>query len=211
MGTSHFLENVKQHLSPSRFSTYERAAGSDESALALYGWNLEVSAAFWVVLSVCEVVVRNAVVEALEAAYGDRWAYEESFLISLQQRQKEILEKERRRGGPIASMIPAFSFSFWQGFFTARFREKLWRSRFEQIFPYMAWEPSNLQRIHEILERLRTLRNRIAHHEPIFNRDLENLYSIAVALVSWRCQDTADWLDSIQEVTALLSTKPKFS
>lgn len=56
-------------------STYEKAVKSsgldDPAALALYVWNAEVSGAFMAPLHICEVVIRNAVSDALAA---DIWS-----------------------------------------------------------------------------------------------------------------------------------------
>ena len=58
------------------------------------------------------------------------------------------------------------------------------------------------------LERVRLLRNRIAHHEPIFARALADDYQTIVALVTYRCAVTAAWLDSNQTATAIIAAKP---
>lgn len=74
-------------MSAARMGTFEVAAGvqsdDDPAALLLYAWNAEVSGAFLAPLHVCEVVVRNAVSDALEALYGPRWPWSATFERSL--------------------------------------------------------------------------------------------------------------------------------
>jgi len=65
------LSNIKRSLSDSRLSTYENvtfngAPLNTEQALKLYAWNAQISAAFFAPLHLCEVVIRNAVSEAIE-------------------------------------------------------------------------------------------------------------------------------------------------
>jgi hypothetical protein len=64
------INAVRAALSAARMGTFEAAAGvqsdDDPAALLLYAWNAEVSGAFLAPLHVCEVVIRNAVSDALE-------------------------------------------------------------------------------------------------------------------------------------------------
>ena len=81
------IDAVRAALSAARMGTFEVAAGvqsdDDPAALLLYAWNAEVSGAFLAPLHVCEVVVRNAVSDALEALYGPRWPWSATFERSL--------------------------------------------------------------------------------------------------------------------------------
>lgn len=76
--SENYLE-IRHSLSIARFSTYEKITHNSAEALALYQWNLQISATLFACLAVCEVVIRNAVAEALENTYGQHWANEASF------------------------------------------------------------------------------------------------------------------------------------
>lgn len=83
-----FTPNELHHLpgviSAPRFATYLRARGNDrEGALALYRWNLEVSAAFVGSLHLCEIAVRNGIVDAIEAVHGGAWPWTQGFIRSI--------------------------------------------------------------------------------------------------------------------------------
>ncbi|WII95213.1 hypothetical protein LU276_09505 [Moraxella haemolytica] len=58
------------------------------------------------------------------------------------------------------------------------------------------------------LEKIRKLRNRIAHHEPIFNRNLQGDYKRIIKIIGYCSQDTAEWVKSWQRVVELLKIKP---
>ncbi len=62
--------------------------------------------------------------------------------------------------------------------------------------------------IHDDLERLRKLRNRIAHHEPIFTRALTIDLQTIEGLVRRRCPVTAAWMLSNQTASQLIASKP---
>lgn len=71
------IQAVRLALSAARMHTYEQAVGiqdnNDMAALTLYSWNSEVSSAFLPPLHICEVVIRNAVSNALEAIFSFAW------------------------------------------------------------------------------------------------------------------------------------------
>lgn len=70
LSTKDQIAAVKSALSAPRISTYEFAAGTvdneDPSALDLHLWNAQISGAFLTPLHICEVVIRNAIADALE-------------------------------------------------------------------------------------------------------------------------------------------------
>lgn len=80
MSTPHQAQLIRQALSVPRMGTYERAVVAEHdyiaaAALDLYNWNAQVSGAFMAPLHICEVVVRNAVSDALTAVYGPNWPW----------------------------------------------------------------------------------------------------------------------------------------
>lgn len=62
--------------------------------------------------------------------------------------------------------------------------------------------------IFDDLNQIRRLRNRIAHHEPIFARDLAADFQTIQRLIKARCQVCADWMVSEQQVIELLRSRP---
>ena len=55
---------------------------------------------------------------------------------------------------------------------------------------------------------IRHLRNRIAHHEPIFTRNSVDDYRRIHELTGWRSQTAAAWMNCKQGVTSLIPLKP---
>lgn len=214
------IDAVKAALSHSRVGTYEAARvpqdDEDLSALLLYAWNAEVSGSLLSPLHICEVVVRNAVDQALTAVYGARWPWSTSFLRSLPtaQRgycQKRDLQNASRIHRTTGKVIPELKFVFWQKMFTGRHDTRIWGPHLRAIFPNADSQLSVAairQSIHDDLDQIRYLRNRIAHHEPIFNRNLQNDYSKIIALIEKRCLVTSQWLGSYQRAATVIASKP---
>lgn len=210
MKSSENYENIKITLSPARLATYEAFTTSSKQALELYYWNLQMSSALFECLAVCEVVVRNTVAHALKATYGDNWVWNNTFLLSLKDNAKETLTKINVKFDDIDKIVPELPFFFWQGIFTNRFDSRVWQHQLRQIMPNSSYDNLRVFRksVFDDLDRIRKLRNRIAHHEPIFNRQLTIDYEIIIRIIGYRCQDTAYSLQSRQRITSLLDSKP---
>ncbi|HAJ6026767.1 TPA: hypothetical protein HMV45_25905 [Escherichia coli] len=55
---------------------------------------------------------------------------------------------------------------------------------------------------------VRKLRNRIAHHEPILNRNLEDDFATIKRIITYRCQHSLEWMLKNQVLLPLLTLKP---
>ncbi|HKS12478.1 MAG TPA: Abi family protein [Pseudomonas sp.] len=196
------------------------------NAISLYAWNAAISAAFMHPLHFCEVAIRNAVSEALTLTYGPQWPWSQGFYYSLPDpsgsqpfKPRQALMAARQKaensaGGGQPSTdkaIAEMSFAFWESMFTARYDHGLWTNHIKNLFPNApaTIAPHALRSdIKKALEAIRKLRNRIAHHEPIFSRELAADYARIARLVRYRCHHTAEWMKQSQTVKSLLLTKP---
>jgi len=211
------IKAIRAALSTARMHTYEQAVGGDaRAALALYAWNAEVSSALLMPLHLCEVVVRNAIASVLEAVYGQQWPWSATFERSLPNSPQSYsprrdLQTARRAATSTGKVVPELKFVFWQKMLTSSHDTRLWNGHLRRAMPHL--EPgrtiAELRRnLYECLEHIRLLRNRIAHHEPIFTRNLLDDYHTMLKLVACRCALTATWLDAQQQATAIIAKKP---
>lgn len=218
---------IRKSLSAARMGTYECVADnagnkiSPKIALDLYAWNAQVSAALLAPLHICEVVVRNAISEAIEAQYGSNWYQSPGFEQSLPwskigYNQKKDLQDARKKlqaKGMLTAgkLIPELKFVFWQKMLTGRHDPRLWNTYLTQIFPNLPSGQSisqSRQALYDDLEHIRKLRNRIAHHEPVFKRNLTDDFQKVSNLVSFRCPVTSAWMLQNQQASALIATRP---
>ena len=210
MESSLNYEKIKSCLSAARLSSYEKLARNDEEVLSLYVWNLKISSSLMACLSLCEVVVRNAVSKALEQEYGKDRIVNERFNRSIIKPRRMDLEKALGRKNNTDQVIPELPFVFWQSLFTKRF-DNFWVDKIDQVFPYVGTKDYQKLRlsIYQDLEDLRKIRNRIAHHEPIFHQDLLAEYQKILRIIGYCCQDTVVWIESWQTFTEVLQSKSK--
>lgn len=210
------LHELPDIFSAPRFATYlaEKNAHRVE-ALELYKWNLDVSCAFFAPLQVCEVSIRNAISEAIELTYGANWPFEQSFEIALPNPSRAYSPRGnllQHRNEPTAGKIIAeLKFVFWERMFTRRHDSTIWNHHLRTVLPNMD-AGKTVQELRgeafNTLKDIRDLRNRIAHHEPIFRRNIQAEYDRIKKVVGWRSTVAADWLDKVENVTAHIATKP---
>jgi len=203
-------------LSAPRFATYlAEKSGDKEAALELYQWNLQLSAAFLVPLQICEVSVRNSIVSAIERTYGQNWPWERGFEISLRNPPRGYSPRRNLlglRSFPTSGKIVAeLKFVFWEKMFTHSHDGAIWNPHFRTVFPN-ADPVKTVQTLrahgYDRLNRIRDLRNRIAHHEPIFRRNIQEEYDRIREVVAWTDLVAAAWIDKVEGVTGMIAVKP---
>lgn len=210
------LSNIPHVLSEPRFATYLRYCDNDRNrALQLYQWNLELSSAFIIPLHILEVSIRNAVVENLEAVHTQNWPWNNGFIRSLPNPRRGYnstsdLLNVAAREETVGKVVAELKFAFWEKMFTARHDERLWEKRILSSFPNASvMSTAELRKIiHDDIFSIRTLRNRIAHHEPIFSRDVMDDYHRIYKLIRWRDKVTSDWMNEFQSVESLIKEMP---
>ncbi|NHN89453.1 hypothetical protein [Acetobacter conturbans] len=210
------IHSLPRVLSAPRFATYlAEKDGDKEAALELYLWNLKLSAAFFVPLQICEVSIRNSVVSAIELTYGANWPWEKGFEISLRNPPHGYSPRrnliELRKLPTSGKIVAELKFVFWEKVMTRGHDGAIWNAHFRSAFPH-ADPRKTIQELraecHDSLFKIRDLRNRIAHHEPIFRRSIQQEYDRIHKLVAWVDVTAATWLDTVQSVLSLNAQRP---
>lgn len=211
---------IERVLSKDRLGSYLRTLQTlnTRQAITLYAWNAEISGAFLFPQQVCEIAIRNAVSDALSEVYGAGWPWVTGFERSLPDpkagfnlRRELCSVRLKVSAGETMRVVPELKFAFWIRMFTQRFDQRLWLTNIHRLFPGLPPELTASQcreQIYEELECVRSIRNRIAHHEPVFARDLQADYTRMLRLVGWRCPRTAAWLEQVQSVSRVLEARP---
>jgi hypothetical protein len=209
------IDAVTATISPARMGTYLHATGfgADATALDIYVWNALVSGAFFSALHICEVVVRNAIAQALELKYGNHWPWEAGFERSLPKWSKDELHSARHGmpAGSTGKVIAELKFAFWCRLFTAGQDQHIWNAYLHTVFPFLPFPltvAAGRKMLYDDMETLRVFRNRIAHHEPVIAYPLAEHHTRIHRLIRFRCGETADWLSQWEVVRLALAAKP---
>ncbi len=188
---------MEQALSLERFSRYvEWAAGDRSRALELYTLNARVSEALYIPLQMLEVVLRNRVHAVMTAARHERWFMDADILAVDHQREqlpKAIADLHEDGKEPTAGrIVAALTFSFWTSMVSPAY-EQLWQTTLHRVAKRENGKGLRRKDFSTPLKPIRTLRNRIAHHEPILQWNLPKHYATILTLTGWLSPAAAEW------------------
>ncbi len=68
--------------------------------------------------------------------------------------------------------------------------------------------PQKREVVYKHVEKLLTLRNRIAHHEPIHRLPLADLHDRMLLVITWIDPSISGWLSDLSRVPSLLASRP---
>lgn len=215
MATSNTLTraSLQYVLSPPRFEKYEIASSGDHvKASDLYAWNAAASAALLLPSHFAEVSIRNAASEALTTTYGDHWPWEAVFEQSLPSPgglvynpRKDLIQTRLKYPNSTGKVVADLKLAFWESMFTGRHDERIWNAQIRTVLPNSAGVEVRVirNRVREDIQQIRKLRNRIAHHEPIFTRNLNDDLDRMLDLIDLRSKEVAAWVRDMESFSSL--------
>lgn len=181
-------------------------------ALQLYQLNTKLSEALYGLLQSLEVILRNAFHEQLSVALSTTW-YDTQYGSRSLLRPKEaesVRHAKDRILGLNNSIVPgqvvaSLSFGFWVNLTSGDYEQSLWmRMKLYEAFPRRPRHKFGRVDIYKRLNDLRRLRNRVAHHEPIFNLKLRNELGKILETIDWISIDAAAWVAKTNGLEKLL-------
>lgn len=103
------------------------------------------------------------------------------------------IEKRKQNIWTPGHVVAELRFAFWVGLLANRNHARFWEAGLVNAFPHY---PTTRRRdyLHESFERLRLLRNRAAHHEPIHARDLMIDHELMCELAGYIDPDLQMWI-----------------
>ena len=216
MPQPHVLATFEACLSPARISIYlDEASGDPDLALELYDWNIGISAAMFEDLATVEVLLRNAIDRVLVTRYDDEWYNSPGLLRANEGRLiEEAIDAAKRRWGEYDfspdSVVAQLSFGFWRALLASTYTS-LWNDTLGNAFPHTANPRSVIRRgdIEERVEDLGDLRNAIAHHDPIFNWNLQRSALNAKMIAGAISPQIQSWMVGRSRVREVLARDPR--
>lgn len=212
--------NIFQHyLSSLRLNRFlKHHKGSKKRALMLYRANLRLSQAFYPLLSILEITLRNGINQCFINYFSDNdWLINQKngFMSNPKLKssnnhffmKKKIIFASNKLGTTIThdSLVSELTFGYWTTFFEKNHYAVL-RGQVINIFPYL---PKQIKRsnIYDRLTRIRLFRNRVYHYEPIcFDRNGFSLketlrvYKEILEILGWFDKDLVEYLSPIDFV-----------
>jgi hypothetical protein len=223
---------IEDWLTTGRYLKYLRVAGGDhDRALAIYEWNNALAAALFRDISHLEIGLRNAYDRALldhPAIAGGDWLDRDLYTDHLfprhmapdnngQMQDKNSTPRanissarkacdygQEGSNTPRGKVIAELMFGFWT-YLTNNLHEKtLWVPALHN-----AYKPgTDRPRIHEALTELRDVRNRISHHESVFDRQVEAQHRRVVFVAGHLSTELKDYVADTSKVSDIRRAKP---
>lgn len=201
-------QEVAATLTRARLGKYLRASRQDmQQALRLYVLNMNVSAALLIDIHYVEIALRNKFDRELAAKFGPEWFSDPSFMALADPHMMRILKDAQKKAAkhtahgqatPPGKVIAELTFGFWLQLTNRGFEHTLWTPALQKSFsPRKAPRRSTFN---ALLEKLRQLRNRVAHHEPIFHMDLLDAQAKITEACELLCPKTALVMTSTSQV-----------
>ena len=215
----HLVPSLPSAISQPRLGPYlARYKGNQQYALRLYAWNIELTAAFLGPLGMLEVLVRNSVHNAMSAAIGAAfwWENPRVYLCSREEDMFATAATKLHNSGnqrPSADdILAATNFGLWSGLLDvgiARdslydYETQLW-PWIEPAFPHRSRD--GRRQIHSRLNRIRKFRNRVMHHEPIFNAGYGGMKTLIVETANLVDPAVGNYIEQSQRVDAVDARK----
>lgn len=204
-------------VSAERFGKYVRASNfDDELAMKLYLWNAQVGEAFHIPIQAAEVALRNKINAALVAQFGADWWDERAFLEIAQPFQVSDIQvatnRILNRQNPLCTgqIVASLSFGFWSGMMDGEYNIPIWSRHLRGSFPHL---PARRERKHVAAraKKINKLRNRISHHEPIFQMNISQEHADILEFIGWICPQKLEWIRPSCRMPSVLRMKPKKS
>lgn len=216
---------VENWLSPERFQPYLVAAGSNRTlALELYEWNAQLSSSLMRDLAHIEVGIRNVYDRAITSHRPGRvhWVYEtDEVFPRLPERRRgrdidanlparEMVAKAISQAGgtraPSGKVIAELTFGFWRNMTTAAREQSIWVKYLKDSFP-----GSSRMALDGPMNRLRDVRNKTAHHEPLLRVDVAGRQRDITALAEKISPELSRYIAATSTVSTVLAQKPMAS
>jgi hypothetical protein len=187
---------IEKSLSADRLNGYlSLTAGDKSQAIALHERNTEVSEAIYGVIQGLEIALRNGIHQILLDETGSAEWYERIALKDSETKTlKFAIETIRNCHKPLtpSRVVAQLNFGFWVRLTSGAYEKSLWVPHLYKIFP----QKTKRSKLNQKLNKIKDLRNKIAHLERIIDRDLQRDYTEILEAIDWLCPITALWIKS---------------
>jgi hypothetical protein len=203
-------------VSKPRLRKYLKSRNGDiRSALLVYHWNSKLSQSLYLPLQTWEIVLRNKFNEFFIYKYGKNWPYSISARRNFTKYDRNALIKAITRLSNKSTTEPstdrivaALSAGFWVNQFRKTYEAHYgWQKNLtSKIFVNNA--SVTRHQAEAISADLLELRNRVAHHEPIYSLDLRDLRDNIDFMLRAMCPAAADYMSSACSFADLWNEEP---
>lgn len=209
MQNKEFLQKV---FSEKRMQRYFDAHDDEKMAMLHYQFNIELTESFYTVIAVYEVALRNAINKQLIHLFNrEDWYSQFQNTPGLTNLHRYISQANKQISGrkELASpskIVAELTLGFWVTLLNSEYEKILFKNlRF--AFPNMPKAIRQRKNISAPLNKFRTFRNRVFHHEPIcWNLEkIMEIHAEMILVMGWINSDIPTWIYSFDKVNAVVN------
>jgi hypothetical protein len=201
-----YRDLAQKVISIERLQEYGSVADADlQHTVGNYLWNIALCEAFYPLLNGVEVALRNRVHAAMTDTTGRQWWMDHSAKLlraaeaeMASKAMNRLRRKHRNSKRPrVGQVVAELMLGFWVALFDPDYEQPYWHGDgLKRVFPYAPRSELGCHKIRSRLHRIRDLRNRVFHHEPIWSRpNLPGLHSEILETTRWLSED---WWRALQ-------------
>jgi hypothetical protein len=206
-----FFEQLAVALATERLDAYRQDGADAITALARYLLNMSLCESLYSPLQFAEIALRNATHAHLAGLYScDEWydAIPTGKLLPWQSKQiikaKDHLHRSGKPETP-GGIVAELHFGFWTGFFNRpHARTGLGFSVASNVFSSAPPNERAFTKLDSRWTKIRTLRNRVFHHERILHwKNLDDQHQALLEVTGWispELKELAEALDRYTEI-----------
>lgn len=197
MVVSQLIAAIEIPISPARLEAY-RQGGSDLDMVTNYLWNMQLSEALYPTLQSLELALRNTIHHNARIQFGNDFWFDDPSAVPLRPNEANSLLAAKRKlrkvpkPWPIGKLVAELGFGFWTGLLQRPYDVPLWRGPannyqlLRDCFPNAPRFMYDREKLWRRYDRMRETRNRVFHHEPIWNyNDLTQRHDQVLESIEW--------------------------
>jgi len=188
-------------FSEKRMEKYFKRYADMDKAILHYQCNIELSEAFYPCINVFEVLLRNSISQELTKSFGrEDWYVQFASTPGLTDLNKYVTQANKQIAGrkeysSPSKIIAELTLGFWVSMFNVEYERILWKD-LRKVFPNMPKKERQRKKVAPPLNRFRTFRNRVFHHEPIsWNMErIKQIHTEIFTVLTWMNIDITVWV-----------------
>lgn len=209
------LQEIQKHFTHYHFHRYLASANNFADALKIYQANIQLCEAMYPCLHTIEITLRNSMHTVLKNKYGQDWFSCEALYLEEYERQeisKAIEKLQKYRAVEISDrIISEMTFGFWKSLICKKvYENSIWKPCCKSIFAGAKSRELDLKMVRNKILRILRLRNRVFHHECIWNdENLCEIYEDIYKFIFWMNPQIFTWSKGFDRFTEVHSKTSK--
>lgn len=206
-----FFRQVEAVFATERLDVYRQDGANSLDTLARYLWNMALCESLYSPLQMAEIALRNTVHASLMDRFtADDWYLTPGALLPWQGKMVDEAQKKLVNNGVPATagrMVAELHFGFWAGFFNkAHARTGIGHFLTQKVFSCAPKTERDMSRLDLRWNRIRTLRNRVFHHERIIHwKDLSAQHTVILETIGWISPELKELAVALDRFTPVYS------